>query len=110
MVGRSLKMQLKFILATSAAFATSVVTVVAQDDDGFCYDTEQYTTKFSDLGSKQVITQALNETCSPPIGDQIYACNAAVSTHARKQASESNQVLFISHVLRYPIAPRNEGT
>lgn len=68
-------MQLKLI---SAVCTLSMGTVLAQDD-GYCYDAEQYTTKFSDLGSRQDIIQALNETCGTPTGDHTYACNAAVS-------------------------------
>jgi hypothetical protein len=70
-------MQLKLVLITSAAWALSMGTVLAQED-GFCYDAEQHAVKFSDLGSRLEITQALNETCGTPIGDHTYACNAAV--------------------------------
>lgn len=73
-------MQLNLTLAIAAVFALSMGTVLPQDE-GFCYDAEQYTTKFSDLGSRQDIIQALTETCDTPTGDHTYACNAAVSVH-----------------------------
>lgn len=72
-------MQLNFAVLTLAAWAFCMSPALAQND-GYCYDAEQHPVKFSDLGSRLDITQALNETCETAIGDQMYACNAAVST------------------------------
>lgn len=72
-------MQLKLMFVTSTAWALSAGRGLFKDTDD-CYDAEQHPVKFSDLGSRLDITQALNETCESPIGDHTYACNAAVST------------------------------
>lgn len=76
-------MQLKFIFVMSAAWAL-LVGRGTSEDTSYCYDAEQHPVKFSDLGSRLDITQALNETCESPIGDHTYACNAAVSIYAGK--------------------------
>lgn len=75
-------MQLKLTITTLAAWAFSMSPALAQNDS-YCYDADQHPFKFSDLGSRLDITQALNETCESPTGDHMYACNAAVSVQAR---------------------------
>lgn len=71
-------MQLKLNIIGFAAWAWSLSLALAQTE-GYCYDAEQHPVKFSDLGSRLDITQALDETCETPTGDHMYACNAAVS-------------------------------
>lgn len=88
-------MQLKLIFFTSAVWALSVGLGLSRDT-GYCYDAEQHPVRFSDLGSRLDITQALNETCESPIGDHTYACNAAVSTY-EETMHEKTQV--VSHTL-----------
>lgn len=72
-------MQLKLNIIGFAAWAWSWSLALTQIE-GYCYDAEQQPVKFSDLGSRLEITQALNETCETPTGDHMYACNAAVSS------------------------------
>lgn len=72
-------MQLKLNIIGFAAWAGSSSLALAQTDE-YCYDAEQYPVKFSDLGSRLDITQALDEACETPTGDHMYACNAAVSS------------------------------
>lgn len=69
---------MKPIMIRVAAWALLLSPALAQSD-GYCYDAEQHEVKFSDLGSKVDITQALGEACEAPVGDHTYACNAAVS-------------------------------
>lgn len=72
-------MQLKLNIIGLAAWAWSSSLALIQTE-GYCYDAEQHPVKFSDLGSRLDITQALKETCETPTGDHMYACNAAVSS------------------------------
>lgn len=81
-------MQLKLMFVTSAAWALSVGRGLSKDT-GYCYDTEQHPVKFSDLGTRLDITQALNETCGSPVGDHTYACNAAVSTYLHREVEDT---------------------
>lgn len=90
-------MQLKLNIIGFAAWALSLSPAIAQTD-GHCYDAEQHPVKFSDLGSRLDITQALNETCETPIGDHMYACNAAVSAQARRREKKDNMNLL--HIFR----------
>lgn len=73
---------MKPIMIRVAAWALLLSPALAQSD-GYCYDAEQHEVKFSDLGSKVEIAQALDEACETPVGDHTYACNAAVSSQTR---------------------------
>lgn len=77
-------MHQKLAVIRLAAWAFCTSPALAQNE-GYCYDAEQHPVKFSDLGSRLDITQALNETCESPIGDQMYACNAAVSAQTKRK-------------------------
>ncbi|KAG8169959.1 hypothetical protein KVR01_000704 [Diaporthe batatas] len=96
-------MQLKLTLATSSICALSAGTVrVLAQDKSYCYDAAQYTTKFCDLGSRQDITQALEETaCGPPTGDHTYACNAAKALNVPMPNNASRSFVFHFARLRY---------
>ncbi|POS74661.1 hypothetical protein DHEL01_v206941 [Diaporthe helianthi] len=93
-------MQSKLVLASLAVSALSMSTVLAQDN-GYCYDAKQYTTKFSDLGSRQDIIQALNETCAIPTGDHTYACNAARALNVPMPHNASHTFVFHFANLHY---------
>lgn len=73
-------MHMKLIMVRITAAWALLLGPALGENDGYCYDAEQHPIKFSDLGSRLDITQALNKTCEAPVGDQMYACNAAVST------------------------------
>lgn len=77
---------MKLIMVRIAAAWALLLGPALGENDGYCYDAEQHPVRFSDLGSRLDITQALNETCETPIGDHMYACNAAVSAQAKKRA------------------------
>lgn len=79
---------MKPLMIRVAAWALMLSPALAQSD-GYCYDAEQHAVKFSDLGSKAEITQALNEACETPVGDHTYACNAAVSAQPDKEKAET---------------------
>lgn len=92
-------MQLKLnIIIGLAALALFPNLALAQTDGG-CYDAEQHPVKFSDLGSKSDITQALSETCETPVGDHMYECNAAVSAQTTRRR-EQRDIRLIQYNLR----------
>lgn len=91
-------MQLKLNIIRCAAWAWSSSLALAQSE-GYCYDAEQHPVKFSDLGSRLDITQALSETCETPVGDHMYECNAAVSAQTTRRR-EQRDIRLIQHILR----------
>lgn len=94
-------MHQKLAVIRLAAWAFCMGPALAQKD-GYCYDAEQHPLKFSDLGSRLDITQALHETCETPVGDQMYTCNAAVSAQTLEDESALKQASHLPQDLRCP--------
>ncbi|KAK2599755.1 hypothetical protein N8I77_011482 [Diaporthe amygdali] len=93
-------MHLKLITVIYATWGLSLRSALAQDD-GSCYDSEQHPVEFADLGSRQEISQALNETCEPPLGDQVYQCNTAKALNVHMPNNASRSFVFHFASLRY---------
>lgn len=78
------------IVIIISTWLSCLSTALAQDDQN-CYDAVQHPVKFSDLGTRSQIAQALNETCELPVGDYMYKCNAAVSVKTDRQTRQTRQ-------------------
>lgn len=95
---KSSNTRMKLIMVRIAAAWALLLGPALGDNDGYCYDAEHHPVRFSDLGSRLDITQALNETCETPVGDHMYACNAAVSAQAKRRSTE--EASYLPHVFR----------